>query len=404
MTTAEFTTDLPLAGVRVVSFNHFLMGPLSAQILGDLGADVIAVEAPGGAFQRSYGLDNFHIDGQTAAFLMSGRNKRSLVLDLKSEEGLEVARDLIRRSDVMTENFRPGVLARLGLDWESVEKINPRIVYASGSGYGLSGPYLEKPGQDLLVQAMSGLARITGRDGEARSIGTSAVDVHGGTLIAMGVLAALLRRGTTGRGGRIDVSLLGSAIDLQLESFVNWFNNGKPEEIEMDGRVGGFIYPGPYGIYRAKDGEIAISVASVPGLAEVFGEPRLAEIGQSGNFRRRREISDLVALHLPRRTIAEWAPLFEQNQIWFTRVNHYADVEVDPQVVANRQFRTIPGHTGKDITLVGSPVNFDGAPLPTGRPPQPLGAQSREILEELGYDAAKVDRLAGTPASPQKVQ
>src|SRR2546421_6484075 len=151
-----------LKGVRVLSFNHFLMGPVAAQFLADLGADVIAVEPPDGAFQRKWGGADKRVDGQSMLLLTGNRNKRSLTLDLKKPEAIEIARKLIATSDVMSENFRPGVLDKLGLGYEEAKKINPQIIYAAASGYGPDGPYVNRPGQDLLVQAMSGLATITG--------------------------------------------------------------------------------------------------------------------------------------------------------------------------------------------------------------------------------------------------
>ena len=209
-----------LKGVRVLSFNHFLMGPVGVQFLADLGADVIAVEPPDGAFQRKWGGADKRIDGQTMLLLAGNRNKRSLSLDLKKPESVEVARKLIATSDVLAENFRPGVLDKLGLGFEDARRIKPDIIYAGASGYGADGPYVNRPGQDLLIQALSGLAMVTGtREHGPRAVGVSAVDHHGAALFAAGILAALVRKERTGQGCRVDVSLLSAAIDLQMESF-----------------------------------------------------------------------------------------------------------------------------------------------------------------------------------------
>ncbi|NIO41757.1 MAG: CoA transferase, partial [Burkholderiales bacterium] len=205
-----------LKGIKVVSFNHFLMGPAAMQVLGDLGADVIAVEPVGGAFQRQWGGANRKVDGESLLFLCANRNKRSMALDLKSESGVEIARKLVMSADVVAENFRPGVMDRLGLGYEDIKAENPQIIYASASGYGPAGPYVNRPGQDMLLQAISGLAAVSGdyEDG-ARPVGVSAVDHHGAMILAMSVLAALINRSRTGEGCRVDVNLLSSAIDLQ---------------------------------------------------------------------------------------------------------------------------------------------------------------------------------------------
>jgi crotonobetainyl-CoA:carnitine CoA-transferase CaiB-like acyl-CoA transferase len=237
-----------LNGIRIVSFNHFFMGPVGIQLLADLGADVIAIEPIGGAFQRHWGGANKSIDGQTMLFLLGNRNKRSLALDLKKPEGLEIARKLAAGADVVTENFRPGVMEKLGLGYEDLKAKNPALIYASASGYGPDGPYAERPGQDLLIQAMSGLMAITGsEEGGARAVGVSAADHHGAALLAMGILAALVGRLRNGRGRRVDVNLLSSAIDLQLESFVCYLNGEAPDSVRQPKHIAGWYYPAPYG-------------------------------------------------------------------------------------------------------------------------------------------------------------
>src|SRR4051794_12162327 len=190
-----------LKGIRVLSFNHFLMGPVGVQFLADLGADVIAVEPPQGAFQRKWGGANKTIDGQTMLLLSGNRNKRSLALDLKHPEGIAIAKKLIATVDVIAENFRPGVLDKLGLGYEAARQIKPDIIYAAASGYGPDGPYVNRPGQDLIIQALSGLATITGtRELGPRAVGVSAADHHGAAIFAAGILAALFGRERTGKG------------------------------------------------------------------------------------------------------------------------------------------------------------------------------------------------------------
>lgn len=383
-----------LDGIRIISFNHFFMGPVGIQLLADLGADVIAVEPTGGAFQRHWGGANKSIDGQSMLFLLGNRNKRSLALDLKKREGLEIARRLAAAADVVTENFRPGVMEKLGLGYEDLKAKNPALIYASASGFGPDGPYAERPGQDLLIQAMSGLMAITGsREGGARAVGVSAADHHGAALLAMGILAALVGRLRTGRGRRVDVNLLSSAIDLQLESFVCYLNGEAPDSVRQPRHIAGWYYPAPYGIYATKDGELAISLSDMATLAEALGLQELAAVTPDEAFARNEELAELIAGAIAQKTTAAWLEILERHRIWHAPVNDYVEVVADPQVRHNRNFVTLPGATGTPVTLVNHPVHYDGAAPEVRLPPQRLGAQNAEILTELGYGTAEIERL-----------
>jgi crotonobetainyl-CoA:carnitine CoA-transferase CaiB-like acyl-CoA transferase len=383
-----------LRGVRVVSFNHFLMGPVGMQVLGDLGADVIAVEPTTGAFQRFFAGAETWVDGQSALHLTGNRNKRSIALDLKSGDGLTIARRLAGSADVVCENFRPGVMEKLGLGYDTLKAANPGLVYAAASGYGPDGPYAERPGQDLLIQAMSGVARITGeRVTGPRAVGVSVADHHGAALLALGILAALLRRSRTGQGCRVDVDLLSAAIDLQMESFVAYLNAAKRHDVTAPSRRGGWYYAAPYGIYPVKDGHMAISLGKLADLSAAVDAPALSQIPDSEAFDRSEEIVAILDAVLPTRSFDEWHERLEAHRVWHTRVNDYDDVVADPQVRHNGNFRRVPGATGAEVTLVGHAVRYDGAIADVSLPPQPLGAQTRDILSELGYGAAQIDDL-----------
>ncbi|HUN94847.1 MAG TPA: CoA transferase [Bradyrhizobium sp.] len=383
-----------LKGVRVVSFNHFLMGPVGVQFLADLGADVIAIEPPDGAFQRKWGGADKSVDSQTMLLLTGNRNKRSLTLDLKKPEAIEVARKLVATADVLAENFRPGVLDKLGLGFAEVRKIKPDIIYAAASGYGPDGPYVNRPGQDLLVQALSGLATITGtREHGPRAVGVSAIDHHGAALFAAGILAALVKKERTGQGGRVDVSLLSAAIDLQMESFTCYLNGERPDDVRQPASIAGWIYGAPYGIYATRDGHVAISLGSLDTLGDALAIPVAQRIPDSDAYSRRDEAARIIAARVAELTTTECVESLESRNVWHAAINDYCDVVADPQVTHNKSFQTVQGATGKPVTLVSHPVRYDGEVPEIRLPPQKLGAQSEEILRELGYDAAQMQAL-----------
>ncbi len=384
-----------LKGIKVVSFNHFLLGPVGMQFLADMGADVIAVEPIDGAFQRKWGgVNSKTVDGQTMLFLVGSRNKRSLCVDLKSPEGMEIAKRLTRTADVVCENFRPGVMDKLGLGYQQIAEHNPSVVFAAASGFGADGPYADRPGQDLVIQAMSGLAAITGTaETGPRPVGVSAADHHGAALLAMGVLAALFRRATTGKGCRVDVNLLSAAIDLQNESFTCFLNGPRPASVTPQQFSGGWYFAAPYGIFPTADGHLAISLTSLVTLAEALAAPRIANFTGAEEYDRRDEINAIVADTLKLRATDEWEQILTRHKVWHSRVNDYAAVVSDPQVMHNGSFVTLKGATGSPITLVSHPLKYDGKSPEVRLPPQPMGAQSAEILGELGYSETEVEQL-----------
>lgn len=384
-----------LEGIRVISFNHFLMGPLGVQYLGDLGADVISVEPIEGAFQRKWGgVDSLTVDGHTMLQLLGNRNKRSVALNLKDPRGLDIVRKLIATADVLTENFRPGVMAKLGLGYDAAKAIKPDIIYAAGSGFGADGPYVNRPGQDLIIQAMSGIAEITGKRGDGpRAIGVSAVDHHGAALYAMGILAALLRRNVNGQGCRVDVNLLSAAISLQQESFTCYLNGGRPQDVSQPGHVAGWYFSPPYGIYPTADGHIAISLGSLDVIYDILGVPSSERIATGKAFAERERISNLLASYLVKNPTAHWVSAFQEKDVWHSPVNDYAAVVADPQVRHLESFTTVTGENGDPVTLVSHPIFYDGKAPGVRLPPQRLGAQTRAVLEELEFSAREIDEL-----------
>ena len=386
-----------LQDLRVASFNHMLMGPAAAQYLGDLGADVISVEPTGGAFQRNWAVGNLFVDGQSVNHLTVARNKRSLALDLKAEAGKEIARRLVRSSDVVMENFRPGAMEKLGLGYEDCRSLNPRIIYASATGYGRDGPYRDRPGQDLLVQALSGLASATGdSDGSPVPVGPTVIDHHGAALLALGILAAVIGRGQDGgRGRRVDVNLLSASLDMQFESlgcFLNGHRTGSPRG---PGNIAAWFSAVPYGIYATADGHLALSMSSMDALAAAFELPAFAGVAESDAFARREELTPALREVLATRTTGAWIEhLSDHPGVWHAPVQDYEALLEDPQIAHNGSFVTVPGATGAPITTVSHPVTYDGERPGVRLVPQPLGAQSREILAEIGYGPDETDALA----------
>jgi crotonobetainyl-CoA:carnitine CoA-transferase CaiB-like acyl-CoA transferase len=388
-----------LSGIRVVSFNHFLLGPMGMQVLGDLGADVIAVENSEGAWQRHWSCGDLWHDGQSMLHLCANRNKRSVAIDLKSAKGREIALRLIDTADVVAENFRPGVMAKLGLGYDTLKARKPALIYASASGYGPDGPYADKPGQDLLAQALFGIMAMTGQAATGpRPVGASVVDHHGAALFALGILAAIVRRQRTGQGCRVDVSLMQAALDLQAEPLVAWLNAAvKPRSIATYAHVAGWHYAAPYGVYATKDGHMVISLSPLASLAEVTGEPRLAGYAAKDTWTRQDEIGALIAERLKTATTAEWTRRMQPLGIWHAPVQGYAEIVDDPQVKHMQSLVSVPGagQSGAPVTLVNHPVLYDGEKAGVRLVPQPLGAQTEEVLLELGFSGEEIEALAG---------
>jgi crotonobetainyl-CoA:carnitine CoA-transferase CaiB-like acyl-CoA transferase len=388
-----------LSGIKVISFNHFHAGPMAAQLLADMGADVIAVEPVEGAFHRNWAVANHFVAGQSVNLLTTGRNKRSLALDLKSEAGKAVAQRLVKDADVVMENFRPGAMARMGLGYAQVKAFNPGVVYASVSGYGADGPDRDLPGQDLLLQARSGFAARTGRaDGPPTPAGPVIVDQHAASLLAMGILAALVSRERTGQGHLVEGSLLQSAIDLQAESMTAWMNGARSATSRGKDGLASWCASGPSGIHATADGHIAISMAAPADLAVALELPELDGFAPGDTFSRSEEITRMVARRVAERSTAAWLPALAARGIWHMPVKDYDALRDDPQLAHLGVFVDAVGAEGAPITMLSHPLRYDGKPPAIRRVPQKLGMQTREVLGELGFAADEIDALVASRA------
>ena len=385
-----------LEGVKILGFTHYWQGPSAVQNLADLGADVIKIEPPKGAYERHWSGCNAYVNGASVFYMMAGRNQRAIALDLKSEEGVGVIYDLIKEFDVIVENFKVGVMERLGLGYEKLKSINPKIIYCSCSGYGPTGPKSKQPGQDLLAQGMSGLAELSGPgDRPASPVGSPIVDQHGAVLAALGIMAALYNRVRTGEGCKVDNSLLNAALDLQQEPLGYFLNGGKLTERPSTGLCSR-IHQSPYGVYKTKDGSITLSLVPYDKLKAMFSPGSLDHLKPEDQMDNRIEFDKTVALELLKRTTAEWTAIFEKEGVWHAPVNYYPDVVADPQVLHNEVIREldVPG-TGQ-VKVLNHPVRYNGQIPPVRRLPPALGEHTVEVLKEIGYPD---DRIAAMLAA-----
>jgi crotonobetainyl-CoA:carnitine CoA-transferase CaiB-like acyl-CoA transferase len=386
----------PLDGIVVLDFTERVQGPYATQMLGDLGADVIKVErhealTPDGRSDERYAIEGGDRPSSLyrATFLANNRNKRSITLDLKSDRGREVASALVAKADVVYENFRPGAMARLGLGYEDCARINPAVIYLSASGYGDEGPYVTKPGQDVLIQALSGMGVVNeSADGRPTPVGMSITDVLGGLNGAAAVLAAIVHRDRTGEGQRVSVDLLGSALAAMSEHIVHFANNHPGEPVRGTRMHGHGYIPPPYGFYATGDGHIALSsgrqiseICALIDLPDLTSDPRFDSFAKRNE--NRAEMESLLEERLSTQTTEHWLAILEPADIFVARVNSLGEALADPQVVSTRRLQVVDGPDGP-LTLVASPLRFSHSVPSAPKAPPEHGGHTTAILAELG--------------------
>jgi crotonobetainyl-CoA:carnitine CoA-transferase CaiB-like acyl-CoA transferase len=384
----------PLEGLRVADFCQLAQGPFSTQILGDLGADIIKIEPLKGDWMRHWSMANVFLNGEGISYLTLNRNKRSIAIDLKHPEGKEAALRIIGASDVLTENFRPGVMDRLGLGYETLKQQFPELVYVASSGWGQSGPYVFRPGQDLLAQAISGTPYRNGNDGDppmATAVGVA--DFTAGFHIVIGALAGVYGRMQHGKGQRIDVNLLNSVMHLYIQELAVYLNGGGPPVRSQSGIPSAYL-GAPYGIYQTSDGYIAIAMNAINKLAALVGVKGFEDISASQDMERRDEIVFAFRRAFPAKTTQEWLDILLAEDIWCAPVNDFAAVERDPQIAENEMIVEWEHPTAGKVRTTGIAIKFDETPGGVFRPAPLLGEHSRQILGEVaGYSDSKIDDL-----------
>ena len=385
----------PLAGLRVLELARILAGPWAGQILADLGADVVKVERKGtGDDTRGWGppfveaADGNHLDA--AYFHATNRGKRSIELDFESEDGRRIVKKLAARSDVLIENFKVGGLAKFGLDYASLSQDNPRLIYCSVTGFGQTGPYASRAGYDLMAQGMGGIMDLTGApDGEPQRAGVPVADIFTGIYSVVGILAALIERGRTGRGCQVDTALVDSQVGVLANQALNFLVSGKvPKRI-------GNAHPNivPYQVFPVADGHIIIATGNdtqfaklcgVLGEPEISGEPNYR--ANSDRLQHREELIGRLSALTRRWRGADLLAKLESVQVPAGPINPLDQVFVDPQVVHRGMRIDLPSEAAKARTIPGvrTPIIIGGKPMAAERPSPRLGEHTAEVLREVG--------------------
>ena len=377
----------PLEGLTVLEFSQFLSGPYAGLRLADLGARVIKIERPEvGDLCRNLYISDTDLEGDSTLFHAINRNKESFAANLKDAKDIELVKKLIEKADIITQNFRPGVIERIGLDYKNVKKINPKIVYGTISGYGSDGPWSSLPGQDLLAQSRTGLVWLNGNGGEAPTpMGLAVADMLAGHTLVEGILAAVIKRFRTDNGSHVETSLVEALLDFQFEDLTTYFNDGnrKPERSSYNNAHA--YLSAPYGIYKTSNGYIAIAMTPLPQLGELLDLNSIKDLhDQKEWFTKRDEIKKDIGDWIEKQTTQHWLSILEPADIWCAKVLDWETMVKHEGFKILDMVQRIKRDDGLNIETLRCPIKIDGEIFKSSKAAPKIGNDNNSIMKEFG--------------------
>ena len=377
----------PLEGLTVLEFSQFLSGPYAGLRLADLGARVIKIERPEvGDLCRNLYISDTDLEGDSTLFHAINRNKESFAANLKDAKDIELVKKLIEKSDIITQNFRPGVIERIGLDYKNVKKINPKIVYGTISGYGSDGPWSSLPGQDLLAQSRTGLVWLNGNGSEAPTpMGLAVADMLAGHTLVEGILAAVIKRFRTDNGSHVETSLVEALLDFQFEVLTTYFNDGNRKPQRSSYNNAHAYLSAPYGIYKTSNGYIAIAMTPLPQLGELLDLNSIKDLhDQKEWFIKRDEIKKDIGDWIEKQTTEHWLSILEPADIWCAKVLDWETMVKHEGFKILDMVQRIKRDDGLDIETLRCPIKIDGEIFKSSKAAPKIGNDNNSILEEFG--------------------
>ena len=379
----------PLEGLIVLEFSQFLSGPYAGLRLADLGARVIKIERPDvGDLCRNLYISDTDLEGDSTLFHAINRNKESFAANLKDPTDLEVVKKLIAKADIITQNFRPGVIERIGLDYENVKKINPKIVYGTISGYGSEGPWSLLPGQDLLAQSRTGLVWLNGNGGEAPTpMGLAVADMLAGHSLVEGLLAAVIKSFKTNKGSHVETSLVEALLDFQFEVLTTYFNDGNRKPQRSSYNNAHAYLSAPYGIYQTTNGYIAIAMTPLPQLGELLNLDTIKELhNQKEWFTKRDEIKKSIGDWIKKETTEHWLSILEPADIWCAEVLDWEKMVKHEGFKILDMVQRIKRDDGLNIETLRCPIKIDGEIFKSDKAAPIIGNDNDNIKKEFGIE------------------
>ena len=377
----------PLEGLTVLEFSQFLSGPYAGLRLADLGARVIKIERPEvGDLCRNLYISDTDLEGDSTLFHAINRNKESFAANLKDAKDIELVKKLIEKADIITQNFRPGVIERIGLDYKNVKKINPKIVYGTISGYGSDGPWSSLPGQDLLAQSRTGLVWLNGNGGEAPTpMGLAVADMLAGHTLVEGILAAVIKRFRTDNGSHVETSLVEALLDFQFEVLTTYFNDGNRKPQRSSYNNAHAYLSAPYGIYKTSNGYIAIAMTPLPQLGELLDLNSIKNLhDQKEWLTKRDEIKKDIGDWIEKQTTEHWLSILEPADIWCAKVLDWETMVKHEGFKILDMVQRIKRDDGLDIETLRCPIKIDGEIFKSSKAAPKIGNDNNSIMKEFG--------------------